>query len=223
MFKTEEQINSRLSSEKNLANRFVKSTDQFDPARVTVPDVNDPLAPAQSDSEQSSRAQSIPVQEISELIPELEKTTKPQNVTITELKQPGNKLGKKKLTLAQRNEIAVRTRLGETQIALSKEFNVSQNTVSNIERGRTIVDERTVNERLDDVQDVAMSKLLSSLGYITVDKMEACSAVQASVVALNMGKIIGNIRRQDDNGPKVVVQIYAPELKKESSYKAIDV
>ncbi len=197
MFKSEDQSNSRLNSDRNLANRFGR---------------NDPGATAP--------AQSNPIQTI--IIPEPE-PTKPSNVEIKTLQQPGNKLGKKKLSLAQRNEVAVRARLGETQRVLAKEFNVSQNTISAIEKGQTKIDERSVNERLDDVQDVAMSKLLTSLGYITGDKMEQLSAVNLSVVANNMSRIIGNIRRQDDNGPKVVVQIYAPELKKESSYKALDV
>lgn len=201
MFKTEEQINSRLSSEKNLANRFGGST------IVRVPDP----APAQT-------TPTIPI-----LTPEPEIIAKPDNVTVTELKQPGNKLGKRKLGLHQRNEIAIRSRLGEGQSSLAQEFNVSQATIGSIERGRTKVDEETVNERLDDVQDLAMSKLLTSLGYISNDKMQALDPVKLSVVASNMSRIIGNIRHNDDNGPKVVVQIYAPELKKESSYKTLDV
>jgi len=201
MFKTEDQINSRLSSEKNLANRFG-------------------TRPITSDLGPQGPAQPIPPQ----IQPDPEqKQSKPDNVTVTELKQPGNKLGKKKLTLAQRNEIAVRSRLGETQVDLAKEFRVSQNTVSNIERGRTEVDERSVNQRLDDVQDVAMSKLLTAMGYITPDKLQAQSPVNLSTVANNMSRIISNIRRKDDDGPKVIVQIYAPELKKESSYKTLDV
>ena len=193
MFKSEEQANTRLNSDRNLANRFSK-----------VPDPVSDIIPRQPEQ--------------TEVV-----TPKPENVTVTELKQPGNREGKKKLAFHQRNEIAIRSRLGESQVALAKEFGVSQNTVSAIERGKTKVDERAINERLDDVQDVAMSKLLTSLGYITTDKMEKLDAVKLSVVASNMSRVIGSIRRNEDDGPKVVVQIYAPELKAKSSFKSIDV
>ena len=214
MFKTEEQVNTRLNSEKNLANRFGKVPA---PTGAAQPHDSGATAPAQV-VEIVSVPEPLPV-----LIPPPTSTTKPPNVETKILQQPGNKKGNKKLAFHQRNEIAVRSRLGESQTALADEFGVSQNTISAIERGKTKVDERMINERLDDVQDIAMSKLLASLGYMTSEKLEKLDPVKLSMVASNMGRVISGIRRNDDDGPKVIVQIYAPELKKESSFKSIDV
>lgn len=186
MFKTEDQIKSRLSSERNLVNRF----------STPNPGASAPIIP-------------------SEIIP--------TNVTIIPLQQPGNIEGKKKLSSEQKDEIALRARSGEKQHVLGKEFGVSQSAIGEIEQGRTRVDEVSINKRLDEVQDVALNRLLESLGYITPDKMEKLKATELSLVASNMSKIVGNIKQKDDNGPRVTVQIYAPELKNESSYKSLDV
>jgi DNA-binding XRE family transcriptional regulator len=198
MFKSEEQVNKRLNSDRNLANRFGKVTDPG------------PTGPAQP-------PQNLPTNS------EPEKQSKPENVTTTTLQQPGNKLGKKKLGLHQKNEIAIRSRLGETQPSLAQEFGVSQATIGAIERGRTKVNEEIVERQIDDAADLAMSKLLTSLGYIDNAKLSVLDPVKLSVVARNMSGIVNSIRQKDDNGPQVVVQIYAPELKKESSYKSLDV
>lgn len=195
MFKTEEQINSRLSSEKNLVNRFSKS------------------GPAPSGA-----ARTVPLNK-SDGTPNVNR----HPVTIIPLEQPGNKLGKQKLSASAKNEIAFRARSGEGQTRLAKEFGVSQSAIGEIEQGRTRVDEVSVNKRLDEVQDVAMNKLLASLGYIDESKLEKLKATELSLVASNMSKIVGNIRQKDSNAPLVTVQIYAPELKNESSYKTIEV
>ena len=180
MFKTEEQINSRLSSERNLVNRFA----------VRVPE---PPVPA------------------------------PSNIQITPLQQPGNK-EKPKLDIETKNEIAFRSRSGETQVSLAEEFNVSQSAIGEIEQGRTKVDEAVVQKKLDQVQDVAMSKLLESLGYITSEKMEKCKATDLGSLAANMSKVVSNISRKDSQtGPIVQVQVFAPELRKEANFKTIEV
>lgn len=192
MFKSEEQVNNRLNSDRNLANRFGKVSDPDPVQTSTIPPIE----------------------------PEIKK---PDNVEMKTLQQPGNKLGKKKLGLHQRNEIAIRSRLGETQPSLAQEFGVSQATIGAIERGRTKVNEEIVEKQIDDAADLAMSKLLTSLGYIDNAKLSVLDPVKLSVVARNMSGIVNSIRQKDDNGPQVIVQIYAPELKKESSYKSLDV
>lgn len=181
MFKTQEEINSRLSSKNNLVNRFGKVVNQ-------IPD----------DS---------PIE---------------TQVTVIPLEQPGNK-EKPKLSKDQRNEIAFRARVGETQVALATEFGVSQSAIGEIEQGRTKVDERAVQTRIDEVQDVAMQRLLQSLGFITPEKMEKAKISDIANVASSMSKIVSNIRGKDSDAPKVIVQIYAPELKSESSFRTIEV
>lgn len=178
MFKTEEQIKERLSSEKNLVNRFGRQ---------------EPTVPAL------------------------------ENIVITPLGNPGNK-EKPKLDQDSKDEIAFRARAGEKQKDLAEEFGVSQSAIGEIEQGRTKVNEAEVNRRLDAVQDVAMNKLLESLGYMTTDKLDKCKATDLSSIAANMSKVVSNVRtKNNDSGPVVQVQIFAPELRNEKTYKTIEV
>ena len=177
MFKTEEQIEARLKSSRNLVNRFGRSSS----------------------------------------LPEVE------SVAIIPLGNPGNK-EKPKLDPEQKDEIAFRARAGETQVSLAAEFGVSQSAIGEIEQGRTKVNEAEVSKRLDQVQDVAMNKLLESLGYMTTEKLDKCKAIDLSSIAANMSKVVSNVRtKTDQTGPVVNVNVYAPELRNERTFKTIEV
>jgi len=177
MFKTEEQIEARLKSSRNLVNRFGRSS--------SVPEV--------------------------------------ETVVITPLGNPGNK-EKSKLDPEQKDEIAFRARAGETQISLAAEFGVSQSAIGEIEQGRTKVNEVAVQSKLDSIQDKAMEKLLESLGYISSDKLDKCKATDLSSIAANLSKVVSNVRtKTDQTGPVVNVNVYAPELRNERTFKTIEV
>lgn len=170
MFKTEEQVNERLSSKRNLVNRF-----------------------------------GIP------------------NVSIIPLERPGNK-EKPKLEQDQKDEIAFRSRSGEKQKDLAKEFGVSQSAIGEIEQGRTKVNEAKVEARLNEVRDVAMTKLLESLGYISSEKLDKCKATDLSSIAANMSKVVSNVTtKSNETGPIVNVNVFAPELRNEKTFKVIEV
>lgn len=143
-------------------------------------------------------------------------------VTVIPLEQPGNK-AKPKLDAVQKNEIAVRSRLGEGQAKLAQEFGISQSAIGEIEQGRTKVNEDLVQAKINEVGDVAMTKLLCALDFITPEKLEKSKATDLSMIASNMSKVVNNVRGKDSDAPKVIVQIYAPELKSESSFRTISV
>ena len=73
-------------------------------------------------------------------------------------------------------------------------------------------------------QDVAMNKLLESLGYMTTEKLDKCKATDLSSIAANMSKVVSNVRtKTDQTGPVVNVNVYAPELRNERTFKTIEV
>lgn len=144
-------------------------------------------------------------------------------ITVIPLEQPGNKNGKSKLSSDQKNEVAIRARLGEGQTKLAQEFGVSQSAIGEIEQGRTKVNEELVQAKINEVGDVAMTKLLCALDFITPEKLEKSKATDLSMIASNMSKVVNNVRGKDSDAPKVIVQIYAPELKSESSFRTINV
>ena len=118
----------------------------------------------------------------------------------------------------------MRARLGERQTSLAKEFGVSQSAVGEIEQGRTKVNEVAIEEKMNTIADKAMDKLLTSLGYMTDDKLDKCKATDLSSIAANMSKVVGNVRGKDsNNGIQVNVQVFAPELRHEGNFKTIEV
>ena len=120
-------------------------------------------------------------------------------------------------------EIASRARLGEKNRVLAAEFGVAQQTITKYRNGEIGVNEAAVTDRMNEVQDVAMCRLLSSLGFLDDNKLSKLGAKELSAVAANMAKVVGNTREQKGNDNRVTVQLFAPELRKETSYKVLEV
>jgi hypothetical protein len=145
-------------------------------------------------------------------------------VEITEIKLNSRTPKKAELDEATKIEIASRARLGESQSSLGREFGVSQNAVHYLETGRSLsLNEKAVEERINQVQDVAMLKLLSSLGFMDDEKMKKAGVKDLSTIAANMSKIVSNTRVQKDEGNQVHLHLYAPELRTEKSFNVVEV
>src|SRR5438477_5873612 len=105
-----------------------------------------------------------------------------------------NHIGKTELHLPEETkvEISSRARLGETSRALGTEFGVGKTTVEYLalggSNGRGFVDEEKVSQRMDEIQDVAMCKLLKSLGFLSDEKLLKASAKDLSAISANMAK-----------------------------------
>jgi transcriptional regulator with XRE-family HTH domain len=141
-----------------------------------------------------------------------------------EIRNKGRRLGDVNLTDEQRNEIAVRSRLGEKQTDLAREYGTSQPNVSNIERGeggRT--DEARVERQLSEVRDIALGKLMLSLGLITEDKLQDCGADTLARVAAHMSKVIEKSMPRQDPRANINLVIYTPEMKKETGFKVVEI
>jgi len=94
-----------------------------------------------------------------------------------------------------------------TQEEIAKEFDVTPTTVNDLAHGRVCSPahprfvphpelEEKILGKLNQVEEKAIEKLMASLGVITDEKLNECSAPQASVVASNMSKIVSNCRPQ---------------------------
>lgn len=123
-------------------------------------------------------------------------------------------------------EVAARARTGERQKDLAEEFDVSRQTVMYLEHGGEFgvkVDNAKVEDRMDEIQDKALCKLLSAMGFLDDDKLSKMNGKDLSAVAANMAKVAGNVRRSEGDANAVHLHLYAPELRKEHNYKTIEV
>jgi predicted transcriptional regulator len=139
------------------------------------------------------------------------------------INRPGKEQGLGNLSPEAKNEIAIRSRLGESQVALANEFGVTQPTVSYIERGKTKTDEEKVESAINQVRDKALERLMHSLGLITDDKLSGCSAKDLSTIASNMSRVVEKTIPRAEVDNKINLVIYAPELRQEKSFKTIEI
>jgi len=120
-----------------------------------------------------------------------------------------------------------------TQAEIAEEFGVSKHQVSDLSNGRVCPPchprfvphpelEEKILGKLNEVEEKAIDKLMASLGVITEEKLNECSAPQASVVASNMSKIVSNCRPQVQDNRKMIV-MYAPRQKSLEDFSMIDV
>lgn len=140
------------------------------------------------------------------------------------IQRRGKKEGSKNLTPSVREEIAVRSRTGESQKSLANEFKTTQANVSNIEIGKTKVDEPKVSSSVQAIQDKALERLMESLGLLDQDKMSGCNAKDLSVISANLAKVIQQTTPKEEsktNGTTVI--IYAPEQRAEHTFKTVQI
>jgi hypothetical protein len=128
------------------------------------------------------------------------------------------------LTKEERTEIATRARLGESQKALMREFEVNQQTVSNITNGKVKgIDKDKIEQTIVEVKDRALDRLMHTLGLLTDDKLSGCSAKDLSVIASNMGRVVERTSPKEERPDGLTFIIYAPELKQERAYDVVEI
>jgi hypothetical protein len=146
-----------------------------------------------------------------------------KSVTIKEIPIP--KLGREgTLNRDTRNEIAIRSKLGEKGSDLAQEFNVTNSAVSNLKNDKVKgVDEILISETMTKVRDKALDRLMMSMGLITDDKLSGCSAKDLSVIASNMGRVVEKTLPKAESHDHVSLIIYTPELKRENQFQVVEI
>ena len=199
MLLTTEQATERLNSKNNLANRF--------------------SAAARSGEVNVGAVVEVEI----ESIPETKETPQSQVIELT-AKRQGKHSGVHFLDREMRTEIAFRARAGENQIPLAKEYGVDQSHVAKLELGQCKgIDEEAIEQRLNQIKDTALLKLMGTMNLITEEKLESCGAQALSAIAGNFAKVIEKISPKDKASQQTNIIIYQPELRKESSFQTVEI
>lgn len=238
---TEEQANNRLNNSSNLANRFRRQiiNDDSSPANVEAPshanekpELNEenpeeefPEFPVDNDfeSELADKVQEVLANQKDDGLIEAFLAKSSQ---VIKKKKVGRKPGIENLTATETNTIAILSRDPYTsQKNVGKEFEVTQSNVSWIENGHNKKVDKEFLQKLDNqIQEKALDRLMTSLNFITDDKLANSDALKLSGIAANMGKVIDKIRpKEKEEKSNVNVIIYAPQARTESTYKTIEV
>lgn len=73
------------------------------------------------------------------------------------------------------------------------------------------------------IRDMALDKLMQSLGIIDDTTLADCSAKDASQVARNLATVVNQLSPKDQHQSGATLIIYAPRQKSEEQYQTIDV
>jgi len=178
MILNEKETNARLTSSRNLANRFGVKTISTTPEGGVVE-----VRPAR--------------QRMMTNLPPFMKTT-----------------------------VGVLAAQGVPQKQISEEFGIGVGEVGHIKHGNVkSADNDKIAAAMGGARDVAMEKLMLTLGIITSDKLQGCKAPELSKVAADMSRVVANTMPKESGGnaPQINLTIYSPTVKDEKQYKVIDV
>ena len=208
MFLTQDQAEVRLNSEKNLARAsFLRGNARSE---------NSTGALHTDEFKQSDSA----------IVPEDHAEELPHGTrSVTEKVIPLSGKNRINLTTEERTNIAIESRLGtKSQTEIARANNLRVLTVANIHSGKTKgIDEERVKQVTNNVRDLALERLMASLGLLTDDKLTGCSAKDLSTIASNMGRVVEKIQDKVETPDNINFIIYSPELKQEHSFKVIEV
>lgn len=111
---------------------------------------------------------------------------------------------------------------GETESEVALAFGSSQRAVSHAFTGDRLSEEskERITARRSKAQEVALDKLMDTLGLINNEKLEECSAKDLSIIAGNMSKVVDHMDNKSVMNSNVLV-IYAPKQKTESEYEVV--
>jgi len=116
---------------------------------------------------------------------------------------------------------------GAKTVDIAAEFGVSHQTVSDYKNGKNgghgsfKPDEKA--ETIEQIKDLALKKLMQSLGLISEEKLTDCDAKTLSGIAANISRVHGALNPVQSAGDQVNLVVYSPQLREESKYKIVDV
>lgn len=105
---------------------------------------------------------------------------------------------------------------------VARELNITPSQVSYAKNTTNPKVKGPIQATIGRVQELALDKMMQALGLMSEEKFTNASLKDLSIVAANMAKIVEKTT-QSDAVASVQLIIYAPEMKRESSYKVIDV
>lgn len=111
----------------------------------------------------------------------------------------------------------------EGTVAVAQELGISTATVSRAKNGRDSSVEEAVDEASSRIRDLALEKVMQSLGIIGKEKLSDCSAKDASIIAKNLAFVADKVSPQSKSPTTVQLVVYAPQQRDEKQYNTIDV
>jgi hypothetical protein len=148
--------------------------------------------------------------------------TSPSNLVNTldvrPLPRGGGKVGMRWHNSDEKLDIAEAS-LTQSSREVAETFGVSPSTVERISRDPSL--QPQLGKKAEELRDLALDKLMASLGVINDQTLSKVSARDASMIAANMSKVVDRLSPKAAPDNRVLV-IYAPQQRDEKNFKVVD-
>ena len=158
----------------------------------------------------------------------LDSRDNPTRVEFRQIEHKGNPLGQKGHGLAFQAEVAALAHVKSIR-EVSQQFGISERQVDNLKAARSDGEHaspalaKATEEKLSVVRDVALEKLMLSLGLINDTSTRGMGAKDAALVASAMAKVIDRTSDKRFQNQNNVLVIYAPPQRDEGRFQTVEV
>lgn len=145
----------------------------------------------------------------------------------------GRGLGKKEVPIEIRKLAASEALAGVSVEEIRTSYNISPSSISAYKNGANSTTsyhkpDADLKKNNDNVRVILSERAegvaLEAIGLLTVEKLADCKARDLSGIAKDMSGVMANIRDNgSNNGTKVQVLIYQPQIKSEEDFNVIEV
>ncbi|MFZ2196994.1 MAG: hypothetical protein WAV13_04625, partial [Thermodesulfovibrionales bacterium] len=107
---------------------------------------------------------------------------------------------------------------------VSEALDLSPKVVESSRNSKNLEVRSAVEHTTERIRDMALEKLMASLGVIDGASLVGLSAKDASIVSKNLAGVVGQLSPREQNGlGQVSLVLYAPKQRNEDHYNVIDI
>lgn len=123
-----------------------------------------------------------------------------------------------------RSTIGILAETGTSSKAIQTEFAVTKNQIIGAKKSKRL--KKQIEQGKDKVSELAIDRLMATLGLLTPDKMLNEKPKDLSIIAANISSVVARMKppeEKKDTHNGVTIQVLAPQIRDVSSYPVIEV
>jgi len=106
---------------------------------------------------------------------------------------------------------------------VARALEINESSVRNAAHSKDPEVSSAIERTTEKIRDLALNKLMASLGIVNDETLSQCGAKDASTVARNLAGVVEKLSPKDVMGSNVTLVVYAPQLRNEKHYDTIEV
>lgn len=100
---------------------------------------------------------------------------------------------------------------------------ITEQQVTSAKNSKSSLLRKQVKDTVEEVSELALSKLMDALGLLRVENMMDLKAVDISKIASNLSRVHSNVKKVDQGSTTPMFVIHAPTMNTVNNYETINV